>query len=70
MLLRRRMKVHENEFDGHFEKNCQQKAVPASLLIFAQMLLEGRKVVSDNVTGGFSQAVLSVSQTAFYNFKR
>ena len=64
------MKVHENQFDGHFEKSCQEKAVPASLLIFTQMLLEGRKVVSEDVAGGFSQAVLSVSQTAFYNFKR
>jgi len=63
------LKVHENAFNGQFSEKCQEKSVPTYLLIFESLLLEGR-CGFDEFGGQLSQAILSVAQVTFFNFKR
>jgi len=67
-ILRRKLKLHENSFDGKFYQNCQENSVPTSLLIFESLLLEGQICSYDD--NSFSQATLTVSQMTMFNFKR
>ena len=65
-IVRRDMLKMNNQFNGSFENNCQEKSVPASLLALVAMVLNGPniKAQSDSAT---PQPVLTISQLLMIN---
>ena len=66
-IVRRDILNTKYTFDGTFEKECQKKSVPQSLLSLVKMIIDGSniKVNSDNVTE--PQAALTISQLLQFN---
>ena len=65
-IVRRDTLKMNNQFNGSFENNCQEKSVPASPLALVAMVLNGPniKAQSDSAT---PQPVLTISQLLMFN---
>ena len=66
MPLRKILSSKINKFDGSFDEGCQNMSVPAELLTFISILIDGPSV--DNIN--YSQPALTVSQLILSNFKQ
>ncbi len=65
-IVRRDMLKLQSIFTGTFDKDCQVKSVPHSLLALVSMIHNGPSIKSQGVDG-LSQATLSVAQLLQYN---
>ena len=65
-IVRRDMLKLQSTFTGTFDKDCQVKSVPRSLLTLVSMIHRGPSIKAQGVDG-FSQATLSVAQLLQYN---
>ena len=64
-IVRRDMLRTKAVFSGSFSHDCQEKAIPDSLLALSRMILDGPDIKSQSVT--VSQEGLSVSQLLLFN---
>ena len=62
-LIRNDMLHMSTQFSGSFPTDCQETAVPQSLLTLVNMLLYGTELTSD----AYSQPALSLSQLIMFN---
>ena len=62
-LIRNDMLHMSTQFSGSFPSDCQETAVPQSLLTLVNMLLYGTELTSD----AYSQSALSLSQSIMFN---
>jgi hypothetical protein len=65
-IVRRDMLKLQSTFTGTFDKDCQVKSVPHSLLTLVFMIHRGPSIMAQGADG-FSQATLSVAQLLQYN---
>ena len=65
-IVRKDMLKLQSTFTGTFNKDCQVKSVPNSLLTLVSMIHRGPSIKAQGVDG-FSQATLSVAQLLQYN---
>lgn len=63
-IVRRDMQKKTSSFNGTFEKNCQEEAVPRSLLTLVGMIMHGTSIKAAQAD---SQPALSVAQLLQFN---
>ena len=65
-IVRRDMFKMKNQFNGSFEKKCQEESLPASLLELVSMVLNGPNIETQS-SSSISQPVLTISQLLMHN---
>ena len=65
-VVRKEIFASSFSFDGSFHANCQQEAVPASLLALVNMILEGANIKHQSQMSTTKPA-LSISQLKVFN---
>ena len=67
VIVRKDVLANKYSFNGSFERDCQLRSIPASLLSFVNMILYGPNINSKEGSFSKGQAALTIAQLAPYN---
>ena len=65
-IIRKEMLLTKSNFQGTFEKNCQEDSVPSCLTSLVKMILYGPNI-QDQIENNTSQAALTIAQLLQFN---
>ena len=66
-IVRKDILTNKYSFNGSFERDCQLRSIPASLLSFVNMILYGPNINAEEGSFSKGQAALTIAQLVQYN---
>lgn len=66
-IVREDILTNKYSFNGSFERDCQLRSIPASLLSFVNMILYGPNINAEESSFSKGQAALTIAQLVQYN---